>query len=214
MGIKLTKECTILFQGDSITDCGRGRLIESHIGNGYCSMIKTYIDKKFTHLDVKCINKGVYGDTTRKLRERWGKTTLKRSPDILSLLIGINDTWRRYDRSHVTTEKDFYDNYAFLLDSTLKEKPDTQIVIMAPFLLPIKKEQNKWFEDLNPKVEIIKKIAKESGAIYIPLKELFFENLTEERDMKYWTADGVHPTKAGHKLIANQWILSTGLHNI
>lgn len=214
MKIKFTKHCTILFQGDSITDCKRFRLIKSHMGFGYCSMIKKHINQNFEHMNIKCINKGLYGDTSAKLQKRWGRTTLKESPDILSLLIGINDTWRRYDRNRITPENTFYDNYSFLLESTLKAKSNTQLVIMSPFLLPVKDEQNMWFEDLNPKIEIIEKLAKENNAIYIPLRELFLENITEKRDVTYWTRDGVHPTKAGHELIAKQWILSTGLDSM
>lgn len=211
MKLKLFKNCTIMFQGDSITDSRRIRLIKSHMGYGYCSMIKKYIDRNFKGYDINCINKGVYGDTTEKLKKRWKNTTIKYSPNILSLLIGINDTWRRYDRNIITAENKFYDNYSFLLESTLKAKLDTQIVIMSPFLLTVKKDQHRWFDDLNPKIEIINKLAKESNSIYIPLNEIFIEKLTNENNARYWTKDGVHPTKEGHELIAKQWLLYTGV---
>lgn len=211
MKLKLFKGCTIMFQGDSITDSRRIRFIKYHMGYGYCSMIKKYIEKNYKDLDMKFLNKGVYGDTTEKLKKRWENTTIKYSPNILSLLIGINDTWRRYDRNIITTQNKFYDNYAFFLESTLKAKLDTQIVIMEPFLLTVKKDQSSWFEDLNPKIQIIKKLARESNAIYIPLNEIFIEKLTTEKNAWYWTKDGVHPTKEGHELIAKQWLLYTGI---
>lgn len=202
---------TILFQGDSITDCSRNKLSRTDLGEGYVNLINHYITSHFPDADIVCCNRGIYGNRTINLKRRWRRSTLNLSPDVLSILVGINDTWRRYDRNLVTSPEKFRDNYLYLVDKAKENNPDLKLVLMSPFLLPTSNDQLEWFEDLNPKIEIINNIAKQYEAIYIPLQDIFNNHITIEKPNCYWTLDGVHPTLEGHALIAKEWLLATAL---
>lgn len=199
------KPYKILFQGDSITFANRIKFLKGSLGNGYCNIIGNYLEENYEG-QVNCINKGIYGDTTTKLKKRWEKDSLESTVDVLSLLIGINDTWRRYDRGVYTSEKKFEENYRYFLNSIKKKNPEIKIILMSPFLIPIKEKQLKWQEDLNLKIDIVKKLAEEFETIYIPLNEVFESILNMGIDKNELTKDGVHPTLKGHEIIAKQWI--------
>lgn len=200
---------TILFQGDSITDCSRNKLSRTDLGEGYVNLINYYIETHFPQSHITCYNKGIYGNRTINLKRRWRRSTLSLSPDVLSLLVGINDTWRRYDMNLITSKEKFKDNYLYLIDKAKEANPALKLVLMSPFLLPTSNEQLEWFEDLNPKIDIIKEIAHQYGAIYISLQDTFNKQITLEKPNCYWTLDGVHPTLEGHALIAKEWLIAT-----
>lgn len=193
---------TILFQGDSITDCKRNRFSKKSLGFGYCSMIADDLSE----YPYSIINKGISGNTTTRLKKRWTKDTLAINPDILSLLIGINDTWRKFDKKEIITDQKFFSNYSYLLESIKNQNPNIQLIIMSPFLIPLKKEQEDWFEDLNPKIELIKTLATKHNAIYIPLQEKFNDILINGKSPNEITLDGVHLTDLGHRMLANIWL--------
>lgn len=199
----------ILFQGDSITDCGRHKLKRTDLGAGYVNLINHYIQTHMPEKSILCYNKGVYGNRTSELKWRWQRDCLALEPTILSLLIGINDTWRNYDLHITTSPERFRNNYLYLIQSVKEKMPHVQLVLMSPFLLPIEDSQLAWFEDLNPKIDIVKSIAEQYDAIYIPLEEIFNEAVTPTRPHTYWTEDGVHPTPEGHSLIAKTWLKYT-----
>ncbi len=203
----LNENNVILFQGDSITDCGRSKLGDgSSLGNGYVNLVNHYITTNCPELNITCINKGVSGNRLKDLKRRWERNTLSLEIDVLSIYIGVNDTWRRYDSGMVTEPSEFRDNYRYLLDSAREKFGNIDIVLMSPFILPIMQPQLEWKEDLNPKIEIIKKLSKEYDTLYVPLQEKFNEQLTIDKPGCYWTRDGVHPTAKGHVLIAKEWI--------
>lgn len=195
-----------LFQGDSITDCSRSRLKPTDLGEGYVNLINHYLTTHLAHLNITCLNKGIYGNRTHNLCRRWERDCLDQNPDLLSILIGINDTWRRFDLHLVTTPEEFRSNYMYLLDSVRARHPHVKLVLMSPFLLPVEVHQLEWFEDLNQKIKIIKELAAAYQAIYIPLHEVFHAHITPEKPNIYWTNDGVHPNPEGHILIAKTWI--------
>lgn len=199
----------ILFQGDSITDCGRLKLKRTDLGEGYVKLINHYIQMHMPEKNILCYNKGVYGNRTAELKWRWHRDCLTIEPTILSLLVGINDTWRNYDRHITTSPEKFRNNYIYLLDSIKAKVPNIKLVLMSPFLLPVEEYQETWFEDLNPKIEIVKELATTYNAIYIPLQEIFDAHITLDRPPTYWVEDGVHPTPYGHSLIAKTWLKYT-----
>ncbi|WP_053982830.1 SGNH/GDSL hydrolase family protein [Niameybacter massiliensis] len=196
----------ILFQGDSITDCSRNKLKRSDLGQGYVNLIYHYLQTHHQDLHITCINKGIYGNRTIDLKLRWRLDTLRIEKNILSLLAGINDTWRRYDFNLTTSPEKFEEHYRYLLDTSLDKNPDLRIILLSPFLLPHTESQLTWFEDLNPKIQIVEKLAKEYNTLYLPLQEIFTSSLTPEHDAYYFTVDGVHPTPEGHMLIAKEWL--------
>lgn len=195
-----------LFQGDSITDCSRSRLKQTDLGEGYVNLINYYLNTHLSHLDITCLNKGIYGNRTHNLCRRWERDCLDLSPDLLSILVGINDTWRRFDLHLVTTPEEFRDNYVYLLDSIRAHNPEIRLVLMSPFLLPVQAHQLEWFDDLNEKIAIVQELAATYNAIYIPLQEVFNAHITPEKPNIYWTEDGVHPNPEGHILIAKTWV--------
>lgn len=196
----------ILFQGDSITDCSRHKLKHADLGQGYVNLINHYIQSHHPELNIQCLNKGMSGNRSFDLMLRWKHDCIRLEPSVLSLLLGINDTWRRYDLGLVTSEVKFREHYVHLMDTLVAAYPNIRLVLMSPFLLPVSPEQELWFEDLNPKIEITRQIAAQYNAIYIPLQEIFTEHLSPTYPANYWTVDGVHPTLEGHGLIAKAWL--------
>lgn len=201
----LTKGSTVLFQGDSITDCDRLSYSRNMgMGSGYAMMAPAWFNAKYPHLGVKFINKGNGGDTTHDLVERWDTDCLKLKPDYVSILIGINDSWRRYKRNIITTVKQFELNYRKLL-TLITDELDAKIIVMEPFLLHINDEKKKMRADLDPKIQVIRGLATEFKTSYIPLDGIFAKACTV-REPSFWAGDGVHPTYNGHALIAREWL--------
>lgn len=200
----IKKNATVLFQGDSITDAGRDRENDT-LGDGYPRYVAAMFTAAYPELGVKFINRGISGNRTTELLERWDEDCLALKPDVLSILIGINDIWRQYDSDMVTTTEQFYDNYYKLLSSVKKEIGDIPIIMMEPFLLPFIADKVHWRTALDPEIYAARKIAREFGAVYIPLDGIFASrSITVEPTV--WSEDGVHPTQAGHALIAQLWL--------
>lgn len=195
----------ILFQGDSITDCGRDYTDGSHLGYGYPMMTAAAFNAAHPELNVKFLNRGISGNRVVDLKARWEKDCLELNPDIVSILIGINDTWRGFDSNDPTTAEAYYDGYRVLLQS-IKDRLDAQIVICEPFVLAVTDDQkNKWREDLDPKINAARALAREFKAVYIPFDGVFAAVSTVQPP-EYWAADGVHPTHAGHALMSKHWL--------
>ncbi len=200
----LKKGDTVLFQGDSITDAGRGRENDT-LGWGYANYTAALFNSLYPELEVKFINRGISGNRTSDLCDRWQDDCIDLKPDVLSILIGINDTWRRFDSNTPTTDEQYYENFKKILISTRKELGDISIIILEPFVMPYPEDRLAWREDLDPKIQKARQLAREFGAIYIPLDGIFAQNSIAVHP-SYWAADGVHPTDAGHALIARHWI--------
>lgn len=204
----ISKGATVLFQGDSITDCGRDREKDT-LGNGYANFIAAMVSSKYPELGIKFINRGISGNRAKNLCERWQNDCLDLKPDVLSILIGINDTWRKYDNNDPTSAEEYYNNYKGILSKTRENLGDIPIIIMEPFVLPCPEDRISWREDLDPKIQKARQLAREFNCIYIPLDGIFAQNsIAVEPD--FWAADGVHPTPAGHALIARHWMSVIG----
>lgn len=195
----------IVFQGDSITDCGRDYQDDSYLGQGYVQKVKEHLDIFYGADKKQVINRGISGNRAIDLCKRWEKDCIELKPDVLSILVGVNDCWRRYDSGDVTTVEAFERHYRELLDRTKQALPHTRIILLEPFLLPVNEEMEGWYEDLDPKKRVIKKLAREYKTNFIPLDGLFVSACAKE-SVAYWAKDGVHPTDEGHDLIAKEWI--------
>lgn len=200
----INKDATVLFQGDSITDCGRDRENDT-LGNGYPHFIASLFNSMYPELGVKFINRGISGNRTADLVERWTDDCINLKPDVVSILIGVNDTWRRYDSNDITTADEYYNNFKEVLKRTRLELENTQIIILEPFLMPYPQDRLAWREDLDPKIQKARQLAREFDAIYIPFDGIFAQNSVVV-EPSFWAADGVHPTAVGHALIARYWI--------
>ncbi|WP_160031723.1 SGNH/GDSL hydrolase family protein [Paenibacillus sp. An7] len=195
---------TVLFIGDSITDCGRDYSNKWSLGSGYALLTAAEIGKQYPELNMKFLNRGISGNRITDLERRWEEDCIAHQPDWVSIYIGINDTWRYYDQGELTTTEDFYRTYRDLIVQT-KEKTNAKLVLIEPFVLPVPAGQREWRADLDPKIHAIRELAREFKTYYIPLDGLFASKSTQ-LDPAFWAEDGVHPTAAGHALISKAWL--------
>lgn len=184
----------ILFQGDSITDAGRNREDCHDLGLGYPKYAAEYIKQAFPDVDFEFIDLGISGNQTKDLVARLEADFVEVQPDIVSILIGINDTWHHAgDKSYIPHEV-FEERYRTVL-TALKERTNAKIMIMEPFLIPA--EDKLFFhEDLDPKIQIIRKLAREFADVYLPTDGLLASAYTCDDPLSF-AADGVHPTEKG-----------------
>lgn len=194
----------VLFQGDSVTDCGRDRSQHYNLGTGYPMMVAAAFTALHPEKKVRFVNRGISGNRVKNLKDRWKEDCLDLNPDIVSILIGINDCWRRYDNNDPTSAEEFEASYRDIL-SQIKQKTNASIILCEPLLLPVKEEQVAWREDLDPKIQVVRKLAREYKAFLISLDGIFAE-ASAKAELTVWTEDGVHPTAAGHALIAKSWL--------
>lgn len=204
----------VLFIGDSITDAGRSRepgpLGEAYdLGRGYAAMTAGLIGSLYPELDITFYNRGVSGNKISHLQERWQEDCLDLNPTFVSIYIGINDCWRKYDRNDPTSVESFTQSYRDLLTQT-KEKLNAKLVLIEPFVLPVPEDRKQWREDLDPKISVVRELAREFNALLVPLDGLFAQ-ASMRQESSYWTPDGVHPNPAGHALIARAWLDTVGI---
>ncbi|HEY9334683.1 SGNH/GDSL hydrolase family protein [Kribbella sp. NPDC050459] len=194
MSILLDPRRTVVFAGDSVTDCGR-RTDPSGLGDGYVRELSDELGERRPAI----VNAGISGNRAADLAARWSADVLAHDPSLVSILIGINDTWRRYDENDPTTPEDFEASYRSLLDPL-----SCPVVLMEPFLLPVKDGQEEWREDLDPKLEVVRKLAVEYGAILVPT-DVELTKQAASAGAATLAGDGVHPTAAGHRALADLW---------
>ncbi len=193
----LRKNQVILFQGDSITDCGRLHVGDG-FGCGYVYICNAIIKNKYPKLNLNVINKGISGNTIIDLKNRWEVDCLVLKPSLLTILIGINDCFRGI------SDEDYENIYEELLEITLS-KGTKNIVLMEPFLLPIDSAQQKVLPAVEAKCRIVKRLSEKFNTLYIPLNKIF-QKLLKKASANYWTYDGIHPTPQGHYLISESWL--------
>lgn len=191
-----------VFIGDSVTDCGR--LVEPPFGDGYVFNIA-----QSGHLAGQIINVGTSGHRLIDLEDRWKVDVLDHQPTLVSVAIGINDTWRRYDDNDPTSVEDFEDRYRRVLQTT-KAHGNPELVLCEPFLLEVRDEMNTWREDLDPKIAVVHKMASEFGATLVSFDQRFKE-LSQEMPMSDLAEDGIHPSIFGHTIMADLWLRTVGL---
>jgi acyl-CoA thioesterase-1 len=200
MQMKIQNNSTFLFQGDSVTDAGRDKEDLASLGNGYPMMFASWFSVHYPNIDVNFINRGIGGNRVRDLEARWQKDCLDLKPNWVSILIGINDCWRRYDRNDPTSVEKFEAGYRNIL-TQIRDNLDANIILCEPFVLPLPEDRIKWREDLDPKINAVRNLAREFNAYLVPLDGIFAQASTA-KPSSFWTRDGVHPTPAGHALIA------------
>ena len=191
---------TVLFIGDSVTDCGRRDDPDRNLGHGYVRLVDEAFLAGGTPAAV--VNRGVGGDRVRDLAARWEKDALAVAPTLISVMVGVNDTWRRYDDNDPTSAERFEADYRDIL-SRLPGRDEMALVLMEPFLLPVTPAKAKWRDDLDPKIAVVRALAAEFGAVLVPTDE-YLNGL--DLPAAEITADGVHPTELGHQLIARLWL--------
>lgn len=200
---------TILFQGDSITDCGRARSDgpNYNLGHGYASIIASKLGNQLAESTPQIINRGVSGDRVSDVYARWNEDAISLNPDLISILIGVNDAWRIMNNLPSGATDRFERAYRHLLQETKEVLPDARLVLCEPFILEVGATSEKWEEwqlHLGKYSRIVQQLVNEYDAIFVPLQDAFNRSL-ERAEASYWLWDGVHPTPAGHDLIAEEW---------
>lgn len=193
----------ILFQGDSITDAGRSRQDPHLLGNGYAKFAAELIEEEYPDIDFEFVNLGISGNKAENLLARWQSDAIEIQPDIISILIGVNDTWHRAPNRDWMDNDYFEDCYRQILQM-IKDKTNAKIIMLEQFLLYVP-DKEFFHIDLDPKIQIVRKLAREYADVYIPLDGLFASASVDE-DPTYWAADGVHPTKEGARFIAEHYL--------
>lgn len=199
----------ILFQGDSITDVGRntnnGSLIS--IGQGYPLMVDGKLSVKYPGR-FTFENYGISGNRIVDVYARIKMHCWNLEPDVLSILIGINDVWHEVGGKNGVDAERFYNVYSMLVRDTIARFPRMKIILMEPFVLKGSATEAAWdyfAPETRLRAEAVRRIAEEQNQIFLPLQQVMDE-ATAIQPVAYWLGDGVHPTPAGHQLIADRWI--------
>lgn len=198
----------LLFYGDSITDAGRERESGIDLGNGFVRMIAAYLHHTRPDCYIKIFNRGIAGDSIHDLTTRMEEDCLKLKPDVVSILVGVNDAsyrpWLRHDPAPIAAD-DFEKHYRMLLDRLRKDNPQVQIILCTPYSYETNAE--RWIIAGNVKqyVPVVKRLAEEYGCILIPLHGIMNREKEQNRAAR-WLEDGVHPTMAGTLFLADRWI--------
>jgi len=193
----------ILFQGDSITDTDRNRQNDDDLGHGYAIMASAWYQALFPERMARFINRGMGGNTVKDLHARWRQDCIDLQPDLVSVLIGINDTARLFDGRDTTSVEGFEATYRDILTQT--KAIGAELVLMEPYLLPYPEDRQIWRKELDSRIHVVRSLAREFHAAFVPLDGIFAHAATR-RDPTFWAADGVHPSPAGHALIAQAWL--------
>ena len=194
----------VLFQGDSITDAGRSRQDPGSLGNGYAMMAAMWFTAIHPERKVVFLNRGISGNRARDLQARWQTDCLDLKPDWVSIMIGINDTWRAFDSKDPTPTADYEEAYRAILVQT-RDQLKARLILMEPFVLPFPEDRKAWRADLDPRIEVMHRLASEFKAVLVPMDMIFAEAI-QSREPAFWAPDGVHPTQAGHALLAHSWL--------
>ena len=205
----------VLFQGDSITDCGRDRAVAepnraAALGTGYPLAVAEQHLSARPDAGLRFLNRGVSGNKVPDLESRWQADTLDLKPDVLSILVGVNDLWHKLSGRYDGTVEQYETGYAALLERTGRALPGIRLVVLEPFVLRTGAVTDAWFPEFDQRRAAAARVATHAGATFIPLHAMF-ERLSVQAPPEYWAADGVHPTVAGHGAIAQLWMQSVPL---
>lgn len=197
----------ILFQGDSITDCGRSRDNDGHKGHGYPSKVMGALGYDFPG-EYEFVNRGVGGDRIVNVYARIKNDIINLKPDYMSLLIGVNDVWHEVNWQNGVDADKFEKIYDMLITEIKEALPNIKIMLLGAYVTKGKATEGAWdffSAEVAKRAAIAKKLAEKHGLVYVPLQERFDEAIAKQPE-PYWTAEGVHPTPMGHELIAREWL--------
>ncbi|MCK5852702.1 SGNH/GDSL hydrolase family protein [bacterium] len=208
---KFPKGSTILFQGDSITDMGRDR--KNHnpndlraLGAGYPSHISGHLLGQHPEQAYNIYNRGISGNKVFQLADRWQEDCIDIKPDILSILIGVNDIWHTLSGNYAEGSVEKYEkDYRDLLERTRKALPKARIIICEPFVLKVGAVTDEWFPEFDRYRVAAKKIADSFADTFVPFQAMF-NRAAKEAPANYWLPDGVHPSISGAYLMAQEWL--------
>ena len=203
-------DAIILFQGDSITHGGRSNDQDKNhnMGHGYAQMLAGRIGLDFPNKNYTFLNRGISGNRSVDLYARLKEDALNLKPDVLSLLVGANDILLEFDNHSGTSANKYKNIYSLIIEEAKLELPDIKLILCEPFSLPVgnvKLRWEPWKKELKKRQEIVKELAELNNATFVPL-QIEFDLAATKASPEYFIWDGVHPTAAGHELIARAWL--------
>ena len=208
--VALQKDNKILFQGDSITDAGRDKKnqianAQKAFGGGYAWMAASHLLIGNPELNLTIHNRGISGNKVHQLAARWDKDCIALQPDILSILIGVNDIWHGLNGRYDGTVKTYENDFITLLERTRKSLPNTRFIICEPFVLTCGAVNDKWFPEFDHYRESARKVSERFEGTFVPFQSMFDEAV-KYAPAKHWAGDGVHPSSHGASLMAHFWL--------
>jgi lysophospholipase L1-like esterase len=201
----------VLFQGDSITDAGRDKKkqLANHAGSfgmGYANLAASWLLEELASEDLTIYNRGISGNKVYQLAERWEADCLDLKPNVLSILIGVNDYWHFRNGKYDGTPEIYEADFRKLLTRTRDALPKIKLVICQPFILnETSAVDESWLEPFSAYQAAAAKMAKEFEAVWVPFQTAF-DKAIGIAPATYWAADGVHPSMAGAQLMAEAWL--------
>jgi len=153
---------------------------------------------------LRFYNRGISGNKVPDLQQRWTTDTIDLKPDVLSILIGVNDFWHKLDHGYNGTVQDYEQQYNALLDATREALPHVHVIVLEPFVLRTGAVDARWFPEFDQRRAAAARVAARARATFVPLQTVFNQQ-ARAAPPEYWASDGVHPTPAGHAVIAEQW---------
>ena len=195
--------------GDSINDACRNRHTDRYtgaLGSGYGLFIGGELTKDAPN-EYEIYNRGISGNRVVDLYARIKADVWNLQPDVLSIFIGINDIWHELGGQNGVDLERFERVYRMILDDTLARLPKLKIMLCEPYVLHGDATDEKWeeFNKVREYAKVVKNLAKEYGLYFVPTQAPL-ENKAEKFGAKYYADDGVHPTPAGAKVLADEWI--------
>ena len=198
---------TLLFIGDSITDCGR-REDPDELGHGYVRLIAEHFAAHEPTATV--INRGISGNKVADLEARFDVDCLEHAPGLVTIYVGVNDSWHRFTRGEHVTDDSFERGYRNLLEQLSTTVPDSPVLLIVPFVADIDEQVARIHTDLDGKVAVIRRLAAERGHRLVDLEQVLATAYAAGHTPATVAEDGVHPTPAGHRLIADAWLDTAG----
>jgi lysophospholipase L1-like esterase len=201
----------VLFQGDSITDAGRSREKadapnqQPALGNGYAWLAAAGLLVDHAGASLKIFNRGVSGNKVFQLAERWDADCLNLKPNLLSILIGVNDIWHKLNGQYQGTMEIYERDYIALLERTRKALPQVKLIICEPFVLRCGAVNDKWFPEFDTYRAAAKRVAEKFNASFVAFQAMF-DQAVKYAPPEHWAKDGVHPTGSGAALMAHEWL--------
>lgn len=189
----------ILFQGDSITDAGRDRSDPHNLGNGYPAKVADILREAYPDVDFEFINLAISAEQTKDVLKRVQSDIIDIKPDLVTILLGVNDTWHHLEDKNWVPAERFEANYRGILEAI--KQTGAKLVMLEQYILPAPNMEG-FHPDIDEKIFITRKLAREYADRFVPLDGLFASACVQE-DALYWTQEGVHPTDEGHVLIAD-----------
>jgi lysophospholipase L1-like esterase len=208
--LPVPRDGVVLFQGDSITDAGRNRNARGPndpgaLGRGYAFLLACQLLAQHPDKQLKCYNRGISGNRVPDLQRRWQADCIDLQPRVLSILIGVNDIWHKLNGGYEGTVEQYEKGLLALLEETREKLPETRIVICEPFVLRCGAVNDRWFPEFDERRAACRRVADQMHCVFVAFQAMF-DAAVKQAPPAYWAGDGVHPTLAGHAIMAKTWL--------